>query len=62
MTPGAIDQAEKDSLAVGSFVSFMGRMLYRTLGFRDLSRVKIQVDGGRERECVGGQGVCGHLR
>ena len=61
MTPGAIDQAEKDSLAVGSFVSLMGRMLYRTLGFRDLGRVTIQVDGGRKRECVGGHGVCAHL-
>ena len=43
-----IEKAKEDNLAVTLFASPIGGYLYRKMGFRDLSVIKIQVDGESE--------------
>ncbi len=48
-----IEKAKEDNLAVTLFASPIGGQLYRKLGFRDLSVIKVQVDGESESVCMG---------
>ena len=48
-----IEKAKEDNLAVTLFASPIGGYLYRKLGFRDLSVIKIQVDGESESISIG---------
>ena len=48
-----IEKAKEGNLAVTLFASPIGGQLYRKFGFRDLSVIKIQVDGENESVCMG---------
>ena len=48
-----IEIAKENNLAVTLFASPIGGQLYRKLGFRDLSVIKILVDGESESVCMG---------
>ena len=48
-----IEKGKEDSLALTLFASPIGGHLYRKLGFRDLSEIKIQVDGENEFVSMG---------
>ena len=48
-----IEKAKEGNLAVTLFASPIGGHLYRKFGFRDLSSIKVQVDGENESVCMG---------